>query len=677
MKKLNYNILLISFILLIMLFLQFKFLVVYSTNTKLPKVSIGNVGNGLCRIAGNVREYISETENANIENIKIELLDSDENKIQLYDSNGNPIDCIYSDANVNYQITGIETPFVGINENGTNVIEEKEYIVQFTYGTKEQLQINSKYNGQDYQTKSEEGSSPSISSDKKDSLEDLKEIVKSESEIEEQYNEPQNLDIMFIMDCSGSMTTVVNQAKQSLIPIADKLYAKYGNDVRMGIITYGGRYSSKLDDINMGLLDIVPLCNYSEYIPQLKSIIPKMQALSVNYNEYAIAKASLILSTDGRKDSTKYIIQIGDGVAYAYEPKFKETREEYVKALNKGINIFNVIVGNTDTISYWWDDIMMSFAKTDWYYSKEDYTDIVLEHVVYQYILGNKEIVNNMECVTEDGTKNGQIGTSLSISNNGKSVAKDDKKRRAEVNQYTSKIDHELGTKIKNVLEDNNMSEVEEIADNTYMIAKVKLNVSSYVTKVQGVDLVLEERPKNEVSISKDISKITVALANGSKLITHTPNDKNKYVFDLGKGSQKMITMDNEIKQGALLNVTYTITIKNTGQVDSVTYTIADYIDSNYSFESKLNPSWTITENGKKAITSITLNPNEEAKVDIVLTKILSTTGTDEYNNEVEIIEYKSNSGRRIYHTIPENKKSNECDMAIADMLSIVPPTGL
>ena len=102
-----------------------------------------------------------------------------------------------------------------------------------------------------------------------------------------------------------------------------------------------------------------------------------------------------------------------------------------------------------------------------------------------------------------------------------------------------------------------------------------------------------------------------------------------------------------------------------------------DYIDSNYSFESKLNPSWTITENGKKAITSITLNPNEEAKVDIVLTKILSTTGTDEYNNEVEIIEYKSNSGRRIYHTIPENKKSNECDMAIADMLSIVPPTGL
>ena len=51
MKKLNYNILLISFILLIMLFLQFKFLVVYSTNTKLPKVSIGNVGMEILLIA--------------------------------------------------------------------------------------------------------------------------------------------------------------------------------------------------------------------------------------------------------------------------------------------------------------------------------------------------------------------------------------------------------------------------------------------------------------------------------------------------------------------------------------------------------------------------------------------------------------------------------------------------
>ncbi len=416
---------------------------------------------------------------------------------------------------------------------------------------------------------------------------------------------------------------------------------------------------------------------HGEYLTQLDSILPKLEALSVNYNEYAIAKASTLLSVDGRKDSTKYIIQIGDGVAYAFEPKFEKTKIEYKKALDNGINIFNVIVGNPDTISHWWDSIMMSFAGTDWYYSKEDYTDIVLEHVVYQYILGNKEIANNKDCLTEDGSQNGQVGTSLSITNNGKSIASDDTKRRSEVNQYTNKIDHELGTKIKNVFEDYNTSELAEVAEHTYMTAKVKLTISAYITKVHGVDLVLEERPKNEVSISKDISKIEVILANGSKLIDHTPNHKNNSVFDLGKGSQKMITMDHEIKQGALLNVTYTITLKNTGQVDSVTYTIADYLDPIYSFQSNFNRQWSITEDGKKAITSITLNPNEEAKIDIVLSKMLNTTSTDEYNNEVEIIEYKSNSGRRIYHTIPENKEANECDLAKADMLSIVPPTGL
>ncbi len=260
-KHLNNKILFILFIILILFFLEFKFLVVYSTPNQSLGSSIGSAGNGLCRISGNVREYINDTENTNIENIKIELLDNDENKIQLYDPTGTPIDCLYSDANGNYQITGLETASVEIDKNGNNMIKEKEYIVQFTYGTEEQLQINSKYNGQDYQTKLEDGSSPSISADKKEPSEDLKDIITSESEIEEKYKEPQKLDIIFVMDCSGSMTTVVDKAKQSLSPIAKKLYAKYGDAVRMGIITYGGRYSSELDDINMGLLDIVPLCD--------------------------------------------------------------------------------------------------------------------------------------------------------------------------------------------------------------------------------------------------------------------------------------------------------------------------------------------------------------------------------------------------------------------------------
>ncbi len=426
-----------------------------------------------------------------------------------------------------------------------------------------------------------------------------------------------------------------------------------------------------------GILDTVPLYNKIQFLAILDSLTPTIKAEGYSDRSLPVNYADVLFKKRGKTNSIKYIIPIGDGVELAERLKFEDTKIAYQNASAKNYHIFNVLVGNKNMITHWWDSIMMSFAGTDWYYAEDNYTDIVLEHVVYQYLLGNKEIANNKDCLTEDGSNNGQVGTSLSITNNGKSIASDDTKRRSEVNQYTNKIDHELGTKIKNVFEDYNTSELAEVAEHTYMTAKVKLTISAYITKVHGVDLVLEERPKNEVSISKDISKIEVILANGSKLIDHTPNHKNNSVFDLGKGSQKMITMDHEIKQGALLNVTYTITLKNTGQVDSVTYTIADYLDPIYSFQSNFNRQWSITEDGKKAITSITLNPNEEAKIDIVLSKMLNTTSTDEYNNEVEIIEYKSNSGRRIYHTIPENKEANECDLAKADMLSIVPPTGL
>lgn len=240
-KHLNNKILFILFIILILFFLEFRFLVVYSTPNQSLGSSIGSAGNGLCRISGNVREYISDTENTNIENIKIELLDNDENKIQLYDPTGTPIDCLYSDANGNYQITGLETPSVGIDENDNTTIKEKEYIVQFTYGTEQQLKINPKYNGQDYQTPSTKNISPSISSNSKDPLQELNEIQKNESEIEKIYNQPQKLDIIFILDRSGSMKTVVEKTKKSLKITAEKLFDKYGDNVQIGLLTNGGR----------------------------------------------------------------------------------------------------------------------------------------------------------------------------------------------------------------------------------------------------------------------------------------------------------------------------------------------------------------------------------------------------------------------------------------------------
>jgi len=232
------------------------------------------------------------------------------------------------------------------------------------------------------------------------------------------------------------------------------------------------------------------------------------------------------------------------------------------------------------------------------------------------------------------------------------------------------------GTKIRDVFENGNMKNVEEVAKGTYMKAKIKLKIESYITKITDLNLVLQERPRNDVEVSMDINQINVTLANGAKMVEHTPENKNKYVFDLGKGSQKMVTMDNELKQGGKLEVTYQITVTNTGEVDDVTYTLVDYVDPQYSFQKEMNEGWKTSDRLREITTSVTLKKGEKATIDLKLNKILTTTNTDEYNNTVEVKQYESEEGRRIYQTIPANKEEAERDIAVADMLSIVPPTG-
>lgn len=220
------------------------------------------------------------------------------------------------------------------------------------------------------------------------------------------------------------------------------------------------------------------------------------------------------------------------------------------------------------------------------------------------------------------------------------------------------------------------MENIKEVAEGTYMKAKIKLKIESYITKITNLNLVLEERPKNDVEVSMDINKMNVTLANGLKMIEYTPKNKGKYVFDLGKGSQKMITMDNELKQGGKLEVFYQITIANTGNIDNVTYTLVDYISPEYSFSKETNKEWNTSDIPRQIETTVTLNKKEKATINLKLDKILTTTGIDEYNNSVEIKQYKSEEGRRIYQTTPANKEKTERDIAVADMISIVPPTG-
>lgn len=231
--------------------------------------------------------------------------------------------------------------------------------------------------------------------------------------------------------------------------------------------------------------------------------------------------------------------------------------------------------------------------------------------------------------------------------------------------------------KINDVFDNNSNTYIDEIAQGTNMIAKINIKIDDYVTKIEGVNLVLKEREKNEVKISKSISGIKVILSDRSILIDHLESNPSKYVIDIGNKNQKLISIDDEIKHGATLEVTYAIVVKNIGKIDNVTYTLVDYVDEDYHFNksNNLNKEWNTGMNNT-VITNVTLNSGEEKNISITLTRLLDIHGTDEYDNIIEIKDYSSVAGRRIYYTIPENKEELESDIAIAEFLAIIPPLG-
>lgn len=415
--------------------------------------SVGSANKGIGMIEGNVKEYIDvENENA-ISNIKIELFDQDENEIQLYDNSGKEIDGIYSDENGNYQINGIETAQIRINEKGEFVTDSISYIVQFTYGSEEQLRINPKYNGQDYESKKDDRNIE-VKIEEKDTLKQIEEVKNKEEEIEkEYYKEGQKIDVYFILDCSGSMKTVVEQSKEGLKNVANKIFERYGDNARIGLITYGGIEREEKKAINWNIKSEneyrnvekeFELVAQDEYNKKIEETLQDLDASGANYNPKAIDLARDAIISEGRKDSEKYIILIGDGVAFNREEEFNETKEAYEKACNEEIKMFSLLVGDKEIIKRYWEKILYSLAETDWYYSEDENTSEVLEFITYQYILGNREFINNKEYITENGEKDGNVGTEVKLSNGKASIVSDDEERRKEVNRYTSCIDNSL-----------------------------------------------------------------------------------------------------------------------------------------------------------------------------------------------------------------------------------------
>ena len=158
--------------------------------------------------------------------------------------------------------------------------------------------------------------------------------------------------------------------------------------------------------------------------------------------------------------------------------------------------------------------------------------------------------------------------------------------------------------------------------------------------KVQNVNLGLEERPKAQLIIDKEVANAKITLANGSVLFdaTNTTNNvlwKDHKAYNVGyikglmdpakfgsienirkrnanKFGLVQISMDEELMHGATIQITYKISAINVGEVDyndnSFYYTgnvkdknkvvttnakqIVDYVANNLQFSANKNSNW-------------------------------------------------------------------------------------
>ena len=258
----------------------------------------------------------------------------------------------------------------------------------------------------------------------------------------------------------------------------------------------------------------------------------------------------------------------------------------------------------------------------------------------------------------------------------------------------------------------------------------------------ENLNFGIVERPRQQLDVDKTINYIKLKLANGQILSEGNPKTDTDmpYVTYLEEAGILKMEVDSEIVQGAELEVTFDIKVKNNSELDYDTEeyylygiidgatpvkttinAIADYMDETlktvYEYNEE-NGSWHIADKGSKKVAGIEISPDlynqiknndnvlvmnnhielrpgEESTIEqiqeVKASKLLSTSGDTTYKNNAELLEV-SNSVGRFYGEEDQSSKITKwklitpgnLNIAIGPQeideaiarVAIVPPTG-
>lgn len=251
--------------------------------------------------------------------------------------------------------------------------------------------------------------------------------------------------------------------------------------------------------------------------------------------------------------------------------------------------------------------------------------------------------------------------------------------------------------------------------------------------KIKNIDFGIVERARQELTLRKRVSKFKVTLANGQVIADMTIDEKGNitgernHVTYMGPSSSTgngfvKLELDNELIQGATVEVGYEIKATNNSELDyvsedfykygiqsgnKVTITptsIIDYLDKDWGFEAEKNKEWTVKsledikdivaeevyKNEDSTIADKTilyteslkgqkLKPTESATVNLNVSKVLSNSDEISLDNESEITELTKDGGSTPIPT-PGNhvpgQETEEPDESISETVIVTPNTG-
>lgn len=244
---------------------------------------------------------------------------------------------------------------------------------------------------------------------------------------------------------------------------------------------------------------------------------------------------------------------------------------------------------------------------------------------------------------------------------------------------------------------------------------------------VKNVDFGIVERPKQQLEFSKRVSGYKITLANGQILVDAEIDENGKitgqhdHTTYMGPTSTNGINingiirteMDNEMIEGATLEITYTMKVTNVSELDYVSdryyyygnktnsdlvrasvTELLDYVDGRLAV---VDDKWNETDQAHLSIVNATqkddlnsnrayitahlsksLAPKESNTVTLHTSKLLTSTDDNTFNNKSEIVEVTKtdtfNSGTPVKVIWNEDKFNFNIDNA--ETVIIIPSTG-